>query len=207
MKKISIYNMLYIFIFASIMGWIIEGLWTLIKKGVLINHSAVAIGPFNFIYGICAVIFTILLYKYKDSSIIKLFLICFLVGTIYEYVSSFCIEHVLGFAPWDYSQKFLNINGRVSLLYSFCWGILGVLWFKFLEPKTMQLIEKINVNVGKKILIFLVIFLIFDVAFTFSALNRARNLEKGIVAQNSYERFLDKTFNKKYLKNMYNNRW
>ena len=50
MKKTNFYNLFYIFIITSIFGWLIEVLWTLIKKGVVINHSAVVIGPFNMVY-------------------------------------------------------------------------------------------------------------------------------------------------------------
>ena len=39
------------------------------------------------------------------------------------------------------------------------------------------------------------------------AINRARDKEKGIDARYKYEEVLDKTFNKEYLTNMYNNSW
>ena len=75
MKKVSLYNLFYIFIIGSICGWVIEFFWTLIKKGLIINHSAVVIGPFNMAYGLCAVVFTFFLYKFKDAPIWKIFII------------------------------------------------------------------------------------------------------------------------------------
>lgn len=207
MKKLSFYNMFYIFILGSIFGWFIEGIYTLIKKGLLINHSALVIGPFNVVYGIGALLFTIILYKYKDNSYIKLFIISFIFGTILEYVLSLSMESLVGFTAWDYSKKFLNINGRVALFYSICWGLLGIIWIKWCYPLVMKIIEKINYNFGKKLMIFLIIFLIFDTLLTFSAINRARDFDKEIKPANTYEKFLDNTFNSKYLKNMFNNRW
>lgn len=207
MKKLSFYNMFYIFILGSVFGWFIEGIYTLIKKGLLINHSALVIGPFNIVYGIGSLLFTIILYKYKDNSYIKLFIISFIFGTILEYILSLSMEFLVGFTAWDYSKKFLNINGRVALFYSICWGLLGIIWIKWCYPLVMKIIEKINYNFGKKLMIFLIIFLIFDTLLTFSAINRARDFDKGIKPANSYEKFLDNTFNSKYLKNMFNNRW
>ena len=207
MKKINFYNLFYIFIISSIAGWFIEGTWTLLKKGVLINHSALVIGPFNVIYGICAVIASIFLSKYKDESYIKLFILSFIGGSLLEYFMSWGMELVLGFSAWDYSQKFLNINGRIALLYSFFWGILGMLWIKILNPKLNALIEKMNKKVGKIIMICLLVFLLFDVILTMQAITRARACDDGIPPQNSYEKFLDKTFNSKFLKNMFNNQW
>lgn len=207
MKKLSFYNMFYIFILGSIFGWFIEGIYTLIKKGLLINHSALVIGPFNIVYGIGALLFTIILYKYKDNSYMKLFIISFIFGTILEYILSLSMEFLVGFTAWDYSKKFLNINGRVALFYSICWGLLGIIWIKWCYPLVMKIIEKINYNFGKKLMIFLIIFLIFDTLLTFSAINRARDFDKEIKPANTYEKFLDNTFNSKYLKNMFNNRW
>lgn len=37
--------------------------------------------------------------------------------------------------------------------------------------------------------------------------SRAHNADKNIPPSSGYERFLDNTFNSKYLKNMYNNNW
>ena len=207
MTKLNIYNFFYIFIFGSVFGWIIEGLYTLIKKGLLINHSALVIGPFNVVYGVGACLLTILLIKYKDSSIFKIFILSFICGTVLGYIMSLGMEWLVGFSAWDYSEKFLNINGRVAIFYSLCWGVLGVIWIKLCYPYIIKLIEKINYSFGKKLMIGLIIFLLLDFGLTMSAISRAREKEAGVEASNSYEKFLDNTFNKNYLKNMFNNRW
>ena len=205
MKKL--YKLLYIFIITSICGYFVELVWTFITKGILINHSAVVIGPFNFAYGICGVVFTLLLYKFKDESYLIIFLLSFIGGSILEYIMSWGMELVLGFTAWDYSNNFLNINGRICLLFSIFWGGLGILWIKILYPQIEKLLNKINPKIYKITIICLTIFLLFDILLTISCVNRARDADKGIPPSNSYERFLDNTFNSKYLKNMFNNNW
>lgn len=207
MKKFNLYNFFYIFILGSIFGWIVEGIYTLMKKGILINHSALVIGPFNVVYGIGACVLSILLYKCKDSNMFKIFLISLVGGTLLEYLMSLGMEYIVGFTAWDYSQKFLNINGRVALFYSICWGLLGVIWIKLCYPFVMKVIGKMKYSIGKKLMIGLIIFLLLDLGLTLSAVNRAKEKELGVEATNRYERFLDSTFNKNYLKNMFNNRW
>ena len=54
------------------------------------------------------------------------------------------MEHVLGFIPWNYSKKFMNVNGRICLIYSIFWGILGIVWIKLIYPKIISMIEKTN---------------------------------------------------------------
>ena len=205
MKKF--YNLFYIFVIASICGYFIELIWTLVTKGVVINHSAVVIGPFNFAYGICAVILTVLLYKFKDDSYLKIFCLSFVGGSILEYIMSWGMELVLGFTTWDYSNRFLNINGRICFLFSLFWGALGILWIKILYPKIEEKLNKLDEKKSKTIAICLSIFLIFDIALTTIAVGRARKADMGIPPSSRYERFLDNTFNSKYLKNMFNNNW
>lgn len=205
--KFNLYILFYFFIIGSVAGWFIEGLWTLLKKGVIINHSCVVIGPFNMIYGVCAVFLTIILYKFKDSSLGKIFLISFIGCSILEYFMSFSMEYFFGFTAWNYSKKFLNINGRISLFYSTAWGLLGCLWVKYVYPKLSILIKRMDYQVGKRFAICLTIFLLLDGVLTVNAINRARAFDQGIPPQNKYELFLDKTFDSKYLKNMFNNNW
>ena len=202
----NIYNLFWIFIFGSVAGWFIEGLWTFLKKGVLINHSAVAIGPFNIAYGLGAIVLTWLLYKKTKEEAWKLFILGFIGGTILEYIMSVGMEFVLGFSAWNYSAKFWNLNGRVSLLYSVCWGFLAIIWVKVL-PIFIRFIKKMDFNIGKKMTYVLIVFLVCDMIFTYVALNRSREEDKGIPPANKFEEILDESFNKEFLQNMFNNNW
>lgn len=206
-KKLSIYELFWLFIFGSVFGWVLEGAFSLFIKGELINHSAVVIGPFNFVYGFSACALTMLLYRFKDKGYLSLYFIGFVGGTILEYIMSWGMEIVLGFSAWDYSGLFLNINGRVCFIMSFLWGFLAILWIKFVYPHVANVISKMNKELGKKLMLFLIVFLLFDMTLTYSALLRARACENGVPPINKYEEFLDRTFNKKYLKNMFNNTW
>ena len=206
-EKLNFNKMFWLFIIGSVLGWFIEGVWTLIYAGKLINHSAVVIGPFNMAYGICACLLSVLLVKYKDDSFFKIFLIGFIGGSVIEYLMSFGMEMVLGFSAWNYSRYFLNINGRVCLLFSIFWGFIAIIWIKYFYPLISNLIEKIEPHFNKKIQIIIITFLVFDVLLTGCAVARAKEWEKGIPPENAFESFLDKTFNKKYLVNMFNNAW
>lgn len=201
------YYLFWIFMVGCVVGWAIEGVYSLVRYGGLINHSALVIGPFNAAYGFSACALSALLASYQDKGYFKIFFIGFLGGSILEYIMSWGMELILGFTAWDYSSKFLNINGRICFTYSLFWGILSIFWIKFIYPFLIKLIDRFDFELGKKIMIGFLIFLAIDLLLTFSAVSRARKWEQGIPPNNSYERFLDQTFNQKYLKNMYNNSW
>ena len=206
-KRISLYEIFYLFLYGSIFGWFVEGLWTLIKKGMLINHSALVLGPFNVIYGIGTVMLTIFLIKNNEDSVLKIFIRAFITGSILEYVASLYMEYTLGFVAWNYSSKFMNLNGRICLSYSIFWGILGILWIKIIYPKIEINIDKIPKRIGNKFIKIISIFLIFDLTLTSACVNRAKSFEKGISPTNKVEVIMDKYFGVSYLNNMYNNRW
>lgn len=206
-KQESIYNLFWIFIVASVCGWFIEGIWTLLKRGVLINHSAVVIGPFNMAYGISACFLSALLYKYRNDKLWKIFIVGFIGGSIIEYVMSLGMELLLGFTAWDYFRKLLNINGRICFTYSIFWGLLSILWIKCAYPYLEKFLKKLNNNKWYIFSLILIVFLILDILLTFCAVYRARQKEVGVDAKYKYEIILDKTFNQDYLKNMYNNNW
>ena len=35
---------------------------------------------------------------------------------------------------WDYTNEFFNLNGRISVFYSFVWGIAAILFVNHLFP-------------------------------------------------------------------------
>ena len=189
-KKLTFYDIFYTFIFGCVFGWIIEGIWTDIKKGLLINHSALVLGPFNLIYGVAASLLTLLLHKIKESDYLKIFITSFITGTILEYIVSFLMEHVLGIMAWNYSTKFMNINGRVCLQYSIFWGILGLIWIKLINPYLKKLINKIPRKWGEITKKVLIVFLIIDSMLTLLAINRATKEVKGIPPANIVDKLL-----------------
>ncbi|MBR3180688.1 putative ABC transporter permease [Candidatus Saccharibacteria bacterium] len=205
MKKIDFVKLFYIFVLGSVVGWVFEGIFTFVVDKQILNHSAVVIGPFDFAYGICAVVLTLLFYRIPKISAVQAFIITYIAGSILEYAMSFGMEKILGFTAWDYTGKFLNINGRICFVFSCFWGLLGILWIKVIYPAIEKLLNKFDYEVANKVALFLLVFLILDTVLTISATNRAVALYNGVEPRNKYERFLDSSFNRVYLKNMYNN--
>ena len=206
-KKMSFYELFYIFIFGCVFGYVVEVLWSFYRHHIFINHTALVIGPFDIVYGISAMVLSLTLYKYRNGNFFKLLFKAFIIGTVLEYLFSLTMEKISGFVAWDYSDYFLNINGRVCLRYSIFWGLLGVLWIKYVYPMVATFISKFNKVKASYLMYFLIVFMIFDVFLTFDAVDRAKEFEKGNPPRSRYEEYLDNHFGVEYLDNMYNNRW
>ena len=117
-----------------------------------------------------------------------------IVGSAVEYICSWGQELVLGSRSWDYSNMPFNLNGRICLLYSIFWGILGVLWIKNIYPRMAKWILKIPNRAGKIITWLLVAFMIANIVMTSLSLARWVERIQDKPASNGIENWLDDHF-------------
>lgn len=141
---ISLWRILAYFIIYSFIGYIIETTYAFVVYGVIESRQSFLYGPFCSIYGVGAVIMICSLQRVKNDKTHTLFFGGFIVGSITEYVVSFIGEKLLNTRWWDYSDKFLNINGRISLIYSIFWGLLGLYLLRVVNPKVDKFIDWIK---------------------------------------------------------------
>ena len=171
----------------------------------LMYQMARAATAYRFIYGMGAVVLTMALYKFRNSPWWKIFLVSFVVGTVTEYICSLGQELVFGSVAWDYSNVPLNINGRVCLLYSIFWGILGIAWIKLIYPPMAKLIGKLPIKLGKVLTWAFIIFFIFDAILSASAALRMDQRDKGAAPRNAFECYLDEHFDDARMHRIYAN--
>lgn len=162
----SIWRILAYFIIYSFIGFIIETLFALVMYSTFESRQSFLYGPFCGIYGVGAVFMYVILNKYFKKNNHLLFIGGFIVGSVVEYVLSFLGEIILNVRWWDYSNRFLNINGRICFLYSLFWGALGLYFMTVINPKVDKFInflkKKMNLKLLKAIVLIMTIFLFID---------------------------------------------
>lgn len=84
-----------------------------------------------------------LISKKSDSIIIKTITMT-IIFTIFEYMVSFIFELIFGIRWWDYTNEFLNIHGRVCLMFSLLWGIGTIIFIKIFYVPLQKIINKIR---------------------------------------------------------------
>ena len=185
-------KLIWIFFIAALLGDIIETLFCRATMGIWMSRSSLIYGPFSIVWGLGAVMFTALLYRYKEKSEGYLFLAGTIVGGVYEYVCSVFTELVFGTVFWDYSHIPFNLAGRINLLYCFFWGIAAAVWMKVLYPRLSRLIERIPMKAGKVLTWVIVVFMVFNMAISALALGRYQQRQSAPDAPtNGFTEFLD----------------
>lgn len=200
-----------IFAIFSVFGTYYEQILTLVMrymdKGIISweLRRGVIYGPFSPIYGGGAVIFAIFLLR-KDISNWKTFLYASLIGGIFEFEISFLQETFVGTTSWDYSGYFLNIGGRTTIPFMAVWGIMGLIFAKYLYPKISKFIENAPYNLMRTFTICLAIFLSLDMLVSWTALLRQNLRRKGFEPLTPIGELYDQVYPdevlKKYFPNM-----
>lgn len=142
LNKLQTY-ILYFFLFA-ILGWIMETIYSFIVLGHFTKRGFLY-GPLCPIYGYGALILIIFLGKYRKHSL-KLFVYSAIIFSIFEYLASYVLEVLFHSYWWDYTNDFFNLNGRISIFYSFAWGIIAIIFVGHLYPFFKK---KLNIILSK----------------------------------------------------------
>ena len=158
MKKhdIKYGDLFYLFIFASWIGVVLEGLYCLIKFNTWESHVVSVYGHFCIIYGVGIVFYyTLTHYIKKYNVFLRFFLYAFL-GTFIELICGLLLKYGLNMMAWSYENCFLNFMGLICFRMFIIWGILG-----FVFEKTNKYTDKFVDLQGRKYLILLFHFLLY----------------------------------------------
>ena len=154
---------LYFLIFAFI-GWLLETCFSFYALGHFTKRGFL-FGPLCPIYGFGALILIMFFSTYKKHNL-KLFIYAAIIFSIFEYLVSYAMEAMFSLKWWDYTNEFLNLNGRISIFYSFAWGIIAILFINFVYPffkKNLNLLlSKIPVKLQIYITYLLLVILLTD---------------------------------------------
>lgn len=204
-RGLNLYKLLLICFVGSFAGVVIETLWCLITNGYLESRSGLVYGPFNLLYGVGAVALTACLYWFRNRGAWISFLGGMIVGSVVEYLCSWGQELVFGSRSWDYSQMPFNINGRICLLYSVFWGMLGVLWIKNIYPRMAKWILKIPNHIGKIATWLLVVFFVFNALMSGIAMFRWSQRTESAAPSNAFWEWVDERFPNERMERIYAN--
>ncbi|MFR0822452.1 MAG: putative ABC transporter permease [Clostridia bacterium] len=164
MDTIYIAHMLSFILLYSFAGWLLESISKTIEERQWVN-SGFLNGPVCPIYGLGAAIMILGLSFLKENPVL-LFIVSFFLLSIWEYVVGIFLEKVFKTKYWDYSHLKFNIQGRVCLKNSIYWGILGVLFIRYIHPFIEARIAQIPMEILIYVNIILYSIFIVDIIFS-----------------------------------------
>ncbi len=204
-------KLFFIFLFGSVFGTIYEDILIYVQtylatgEGVWMLHRGVIYGPFNVIYGFGAALMCWVLLRKKYNNW-QIFGISALLGGVVEFLLSFLQETFTGTTSWDYSDLWLNLDGRTTIPIMLVWGALGLLLVKVFYPVISRLIESIPRQIGTPLYWVLLVFMICNCLVSWSAIIRQNLRHQNIPPLTPvgyfYDEYYNDTFLEKYFPNM-----
>ena len=193
-QGMTFYKLFWVFFIGCFAGVVLETIYCLIQRGHYESRVGLIYGPFNLVYGIGALCLSSALYQFRNRGRVFSFVGGFVVGSVVEYACSWFQEVCFGSTSWDYSNMPYNLNGRICLLYSIFWGILGIFWIKDIYPRMAKWILKIPNKVGKPLTWVLLVFMVFNSVMTLFTSLRWTARREGVEPRNAFEAYLDEHY-------------
>lgn len=139
-----LYDALWLYLIYSFYGVIVEMVFCYAReyKGVIESRCGLLYLPQSPIYGFGGIAISLILLEWVSNPIL-LFFASIVICTTLEYIASFAMEKIFGTVFWDYSNKPLNLHGRICLEFAIYWGLLGLVLIYILDPTTIAFVESL----------------------------------------------------------------
>jgi len=104
-----------------------------------------------------------------------IFILGFIISMVLEYPTSWALEKLFKARWWDYSDRPLNINGRISVPTSIAFGFAAILLMKVLIPLTDRGLSSLPESLLNILALILVSIISIDTTLTISSLTDFQN--------------------------------
>ncbi|SCJ43723.1 Predicted membrane protein [Anaerotruncus sp. 2789STDY5834896] len=201
----SLYQLFWIFVIASILGYVVEMLFYFVRHGSFESRQGLLYGPFSQIYGLGAAALSAILGRFERCHNLVIFGVSAVFGAVFEFVCSLVQELVFGSVSWDYTGSPLNLGGRTNIKYAIFWGLLGLVFLRAIYPWFCDLIRHIPTRWAVPLTSVVAIFLAVDMVLSAAAVWRSGQRRQGVAPEGGFAVFLDQTYPDDYLKEVYPN--
>lgn len=168
----GIWQILWLFFIYSFLGWVTEVCLKYLQYHRFINRGFL-IGPYCPIYGAGAVMITLGgdMLSAMDRSLAMSFLIAFILCGLLEYATSYILEKYFHARWWDYTQKPMNLHGRVWIGNLILFGLGGVAIAEILNPRFLAMASRFEPIFFSALLTAVSILFLADVLMSYFIMN------------------------------------
>lgn len=202
---LTAYRMVWLFLIAGFAGDLIEVAFWLVTRGELTSRSSLLYGAFSVVWGLAAVLLTLVFHRMDDRSGARIFMAGTVLGGLYEYICSWVQELLFGACFWDYRHLPLNIHGRVNLVFCLFWGVAALVWVRLVYPALCAFIDRVPRRGGRRFVRLAALFLVCSTVLSAAALCRMEQRRKAVPASGAVSRFLDENYPDSRLRARYPN--
>ena len=182
-------RLFFLFFIGCTFGWVLEVFYRRFNKNNTdrkwINPGLLN-GPYLPIYGfgLCLLYVLAKLEKYNFIQNVfwnktVLFIVMAFCMTFIEYIAGVIFIHGMKIKLWDYSKEKCNYRGIICLKFSIYWGILGAIYYFFINPRILNALNWFSHNIEFSFVLgtFFGLFIV-DVSYSLNLVARIRKIAK-----------------------------
>lgn len=204
--NVGIYQLIYIFVIASVLGLILEEVWMYLNFGIKESRVGLAWGPFSPLYGFGACLLTVVLWKLRKHPAWQIFLLSAFLGTALEQVTGMGMEYLAHAESWNYLSLPDHITQWTAWRFVIIWGFLGLVWVRVILPELLYFIGRACGGKGRIVAVsLLAVFLAADIVVTVTCFARNTERAEGIPPHNSFESWIDQHYDEQFINERFEN--
>lgn len=201
------YQVVILFVVGSMAGLLLEEIWMLITAGLTESRVGLVWGPFSPLYGTGAVLLTLISYQLRrrHAHNVVVFCISAVVGGLLEEITGWGMLTFFHMQSWTYAFLPDHITEFVAWRFLFFWGLLGLIWCRFVMPRALY---HIGEPTSKRQAIFITLislYLVADIGMTVACFMRATARDAGIPPQNAFEQWVDMHYSNEFISARFQN--
>lgn len=164
-RRYSVWSLVMLFFFMSLSGWLWEVCLHLMTEGSLVNRGFLH-GPWLPIYGSGSLLILVLLNRMREKPLLEFLSIMILCGCL-EFGISWILELAYGGMKWwDYSDCFLNLDGRIYAKGILAFGVGGMVLVYFIALFLDHLFQRIPKKIFVSVCLILIFMFCLDLAYS-----------------------------------------
>ena len=189
---------------SSVLGLLLETVYTLVVFGVLESRVGLIWGPFSPLYGCGAVLLTALLWEAAVGPW-KIFCISAAIGVLRQF-TGWSMEHLAHAQSWTYLGLPDHISQWVAWRFLAMWGIVGLVWCRTILPELLYRIGEPTTARQAAVVTLLAVFIALDAGMTVACFLRAGARANGIPPANPIDVYLDTRYGDSFMNKFENMR-
>lgn len=201
----SFFDLFWMFVFGSVAGYFLEGVWHVLRTGAWEHHVSTVWGPFCTVYGIAAALLYAMQGRLRRLRVAWQFVIYAVVGSLVELLTGVFQRLAFGSSSWNYDAHAFNLGGYISLQMTLLWGVLGISFSYFIFPYFSVLLKKMRGRACNAICICLFVFMMINLAVSGLAVMRWGERIDEKQADTPLEELFDRRFGDDRMKRIYPN--
>lgn len=199
------YQFLIIFVVCSVVGLFVEMFFMYVTYGRTDLRVGLVWGPFSPLYGFGGLTLTFILWYFRKSKPIQVFLISACVGGALEQVAGMGMSYFAHAESWTYAYLPDSITEWVAWRYLLMWGVIGLVWYKLVMPELLFIIGKPTRRGQMVVVILITVFLSVDVIATLVCFARKGARDAGIPPANAFDVYVDDHFSDQFIEDRFQN--